>query len=188
MEEILASIRQIISEDSEGTSGKHAEDASSHAQSADDTPEAASEDDGVETESLTYVPEPPEDEADSEPEPHSTMAAVRHEPAPQLEAQVEHAAKAVSEPPRGAPRPAPVSRTDSEGASGMLLSREQGDAVSGSFGALAHTILAQNTRTLEDVVEEMLQPMLKSWLDDNLPTLVERLVKDEIERVSRGRR
>ena len=31
-------------------------------------------------------------------------------------------------------------------------------------------------------------PMLKSWLDDNLPSVVERLVKDEIERVSRGRR
>ena len=34
----------------------------------------------------------------------------------------------------------------------------------------------------------MLQPMLKSWLDDNLPGLVERMVQEEIERVSRGRR
>jgi cell pole-organizing protein PopZ len=33
----------------------------------------------------------------------------------------------------------------------------------------------------------MLRPMLKSWLDDNLPTLVERIVKAEIERVARGR-
>ncbi|MGN6461286.1 MAG: PopZ family protein, partial [Pseudolabrys sp.] len=29
--------------------------------------------------------------------------------------------------------------------------------------------------------------MLKSWLDDNLPSLVERIVRAEIERVSRGR-
>jgi cell pole-organizing protein PopZ len=33
----------------------------------------------------------------------------------------------------------------------------------------------------------MLRPMLKVWLDDNLPGLVERLVRAEIERVSRGR-
>jgi len=46
---------------------------------------------------------------------------------------------------------------------------------------------ANNARTLEDLVKEMLRPMLKSWLDDNLPGLVERIVKAEIERVSRGR-
>jgi hypothetical protein len=71
---------------------------------------------------------------------------------------------------------------------GPLLSPDKGAAVSGAFGTLAHTILAQNSRTLEDVVAGMLQPMLKSWLDDNLPSLVERMVKEEIERVSRGRR
>jgi cell pole-organizing protein PopZ len=60
--------------------------------------------------------------------------------------------------------------------------------VSGAFSALAHTILAQNARTLEDLVAEMLKPMLKDWLDDNLPSLVERLVQEEIYRVSRGRR
>jgi cell pole-organizing protein PopZ len=48
-------------------------------------------------------------------------------------------------------------------------------------------VLVQNARTLEDLVKEMLQPLLKSWLDDNLPGLVERLVRAEIERVSRGR-
>ena len=37
------------------------------------------------------------------------------------------------------------------------------------------------------LVREMLRPMLKVWLDDNLPSLVERLVRAEIERVSRGR-
>ncbi len=47
--------------------------------------------------------------------------------------------------------------------------------------------LTHNARTLDDLVEDMLRPMLKSWLDDNLPSLVERLVRAEIERVSRGR-
>jgi cell pole-organizing protein PopZ len=45
----------------------------------------------------------------------------------------------------------------------------------------------QNGRSLEDLVREMLRPMLKSWLDDNLPSMVERLVHAEIERVSRAR-
>ena len=56
-----------------------------------------------------------------------------------------------------------------------------------AFNTLAHTVLSNNARTLEDLVKEMLRPMLKSWLDDNLPSLVERIVKAEIERVSRGR-
>jgi cell pole-organizing protein PopZ len=48
--------------------------------------------------------------------------------------------------------------------------------------------LVQNARTLDDLVQDMLRPMLKAWLDDNLPTIVERLVRTEIERVSRGPR
>ena len=47
--------------------------------------------------------------------------------------------------------------------------------------------LGNADRTLEDVVRELLRPMLKEWLDDHLPPLVERLVKDEIARlVARG--
>ncbi len=71
---------------------------------------------------------------------------------------------------------------------GPLLSAESGSAISDAFGSLAQTFLAHNARTLEDVVTEMLQPMLKQWLDSNLPSIVERKVKEEIERVSRGRR
>ena len=67
-----------------------------------------------------------------------------------------------------------------------LLSAEATAAVNSAFGTLAHTVLVQNARTLEDLVREMLRPMLKTWLDDNLPNLVERLVRAEIERVSRG--
>lgn len=68
-----------------------------------------------------------------------------------------------------------------------LMSSATSAAVNSAFNTLAHTVLVQNARTLEDLVREMLQPLLKSWLDDNLPGLVERLVRAEIERVSRGR-
>jgi hypothetical protein len=68
-----------------------------------------------------------------------------------------------------------------------LISNETVRAVDSAFNTLAHTVIGQNARTLEDLVREMLRPMLKSWLDDNLPGMVERIVRAEIERVSRGR-
>ncbi len=69
----------------------------------------------------------------------------------------------------------------------QMLSHSTVSAVESAFNTLANTVLSNNARTLEDLVREMLRPMLKSWLDDNLPGLVERIVKAEIERVSRGR-
>ena len=68
-----------------------------------------------------------------------------------------------------------------------LLSSEASSAVDSAFNQLAQTVFTQNGHTIEDLVREMLRPMLKTWLDDNLPGLVERLVRAEIERVSRGR-
>jgi uncharacterized protein len=73
------------------------------------------------------------------------------------------------------------------GADRHLLSPRTTAAVDSAFNSLAQTVLVQNSRTLDDLVREMLRPMLKAWLDDNLPSLVERLVRAEIERVSRGR-
>ena len=69
-----------------------------------------------------------------------------------------------------------------------LISNATQTAVDQAFSSLANTVLGNNARTLEDLVKEMLRPMLKSWLDDNLPGLVERIVRAEIERVSRGGR
>jgi cell pole-organizing protein PopZ len=80
--------------------------------------------------------------------------------------------------------PAPVAARAGEP---QVLSGTTAKAVESAFNSLATTVLSNNARTLEDLVKEMLRPMLKSWLDDNLPTLVERIVKAEIERVSRGR-
>ncbi|MGC1777066.1 MAG: DUF2497 domain-containing protein, partial [Xanthobacteraceae bacterium] len=82
---------------------------------------------------------------------------------------------------------APMAAPRSGGEHGSLISQEASSAVDSAFNALAQTVLAQNARTLEDLVREMLRPMLKTWLDDNLPGMVERLVRAEIERVSRGR-
>lgn len=69
-----------------------------------------------------------------------------------------------------------------------LVSASTIEQVSRSFGELAAAIDGQQRRSLDEMAEEMLRPMLQEWLDDNLPTLVERLVREEIERVARGPR
>jgi cell pole-organizing protein PopZ len=68
-----------------------------------------------------------------------------------------------------------------------ILSRETGGLVANAFAQLQRTTqMPANGRTLEDLVVEMLRPMLTDWMDQHLPSIVERLVKAEIERVSRG--
>jgi uncharacterized protein len=89
--------------------------------------------------------------------------------------------------PMPAPAPAASSANPAALSEAVLLSPRATAAVDLAFNTLAHTVLVQNARTLEDLVREMLKPMLKAWLDDNLPNMVERLVRAEIERVSRGR-
>ena len=70
-----------------------------------------------------------------------------------------------------------------------LISKETTATVNSAFNTLAQTVLHHNSQTLEDMVSQMLRPILKVWLDDNLPSMVERLVRAEIERVSTsGRR
>lgn len=71
---------------------------------------------------------------------------------------------------------------------GQLVSMQTGEKVAAAFGELTAAIAAGQTRSFDEIAEEMLKPMLTQWLDDNLPTLVERLVREEIERVSRGTR
>jgi uncharacterized protein len=68
----------------------------------------------------------------------------------------------------------------------QLISREANNAVQAAFNALQRTIV-HNSQTLDDLVHEMLRPILKVWLDDNLPGMVERLVRTEIERISSSR-
>ena len=115
---------------------------------------------------------------------------VMREPTPQAfppqPAEAVLRAQAVPAEPLG---PAPKLRR-SEGAdiAERLLSPQSHASVSTAFNALASSTAPHVSPSLEDFVREMLRPMLKSWLDENLPALVERLVRQEIERVARGPR
>lgn len=102
---------------------------------------------------------------------------------PQDDLEFEETAPAPRQDPVAAERPAARNAAPTA----QILSHSTVSAVETAFNSLATTVLSNNARTLEDLVKEMLRPMLKSWLDDNLPGLVERIVKTEIERVSRGR-
>ncbi|NLR95890.1 DUF2497 domain-containing protein [Rhizobium sp. P38BS-XIX] len=73
-------------------------------------------------------------------------------------------------------------------AASPLLSEAAGAQISRSFEELAAIVDGGPRRSLDELAQEMLRPMLQEWLDDNLPTLVERLVREEIERVARGPR
>lgn len=68
-----------------------------------------------------------------------------------------------------------------------ILSGSSAQSVQSAFSRLADSVLARATgdRSIEDMTRELLRGMLKQWLDDNLPALVERLVREEIERVAR---
>ena len=169
MEEILASIRRIISEDD--------------APAAEAAPQAP----------------PPVMAPPPEPAMSSAMDDVlelnepvgRVEPAP--------APPPVMEPPRHAlddieimpraeaprhPEPvyAPMEREDS------ILSQHVAESAASHFGNLAQTVFMPGEgRTLEDVVKELLRPLLKDWLDTHLSAIVEAKVQSEVERISRRR-
>ena len=122
------------------------------------------------------LPDPP-------PQPAAPQASSFRKVDPQDDLEFTEAAAARAAPRAPAYEPPPLEMQAPQ----PMLSRSTVNAVESAFNTLANTVLSNNARTLEDLVKEMLRPMLKSWLDDNLPGLVERIVKAEIERVSRGR-
>jgi uncharacterized protein len=200
MEEILASIRRIIADEEtakpqtraapEPTPGRAAMGSESPRASEPAALRAAAEPvepDEIETGPAASVVQ---ETADPEPVPAAldlaeTMPASDADDAAFSDIDAHANDDFEDAPPEDASRPAGGHLRTIE-APEALLSAEATAAVNSAFGALAHTVLVQNARTLEDLVKEMLRPMLKTWLDDNLPNLVERLVRSEIERVSRG--
>jgi len=204
MEEILASIRRIIADDdaakpqSKPASPKPPEPPAKAAPPVAAAPsEPMGQDDidamlsAVEDDLDDVVPAQSESPAEVL-ELTEAMATPPPEPKPPAFRKIDAEQDVVFDEPPPAPsaplQPSPP-RPDPthDGSDPPLLSPAATAVVNSAFGTLAHSMLVQNAKTLEDLVKEMLRPLLKAWLDDNLPTLVERLVRAEIERVSRGR-
>lgn len=188
MEEILASIRRIIADDQEGVRAPESdkppialapalpafppldddEDVLDLAEVAPSPVKAPPRPLELEVPDLSFR-EVGDNQADfdaieDEPEPAGPPSPQR-EPPPVLRR---------AEPP-------PASNED------HLISSSTDATVGHAFNLLANSVSSTHSRSLEDLVREMLRPMLKHWLDDNLPTIVERLVRAEIERVARGK-
>ncbi|MGH6848215.1 MAG: PopZ family protein [Methylocella sp.] len=89
-----------------------------------------------------------------------------------------------------APRPDPngdALEPDSRaGAGRTFVSNAADGSVRAAFNALLASRFVQHRDAVIGLTRELLRPMLKTWLDDNLPGIVERLVSAEIERVARG--
>jgi cell pole-organizing protein PopZ len=181
MEEILASIRRIIADDEKPAEPEAApEEPVALAPQPEPEPEPEPiEDDvldlGAEAERVEDEPAAPVAASADDVDFVEPAVAVQPEPEPEPPQPVAFV------PPPVQPQPAPMDMA-------ALISDQAGAAVHSAFGALANTVLSNNARTLEDLVKDMLKPMLKTWLDDNLPAMVERLVRAEIERVARGGR
>lgn len=88
-------------------------------------------------------------------------------------------------PEATAPAAEPVAKTEP---AAHMLSQIAERQVAAAFQDLNHAVRAEPRRSFDDIAAELLRPMLQDWLDNNLPTLVERLVREEIERVVRGER
>ena len=82
--------------------------------------------------------------------------------------------------PAPAAAPAPAVATPEAAA---LISDNVAASVKSSFGALHGGMSISSSSTIEGLMSEMLRPMLKEWLDENLPETVERLVREEIQRI-----
>lgn len=112
--------------------------------------------------------------------------------APQLEAPTsEPVVEAAFERPSSNDAPAGTVQaraavTEAPAARAAILSEHTGRQVAAAFGELSDAFASRSKKTFDEMAEEMLRPMLQDWLDNNLPTLVEKLVREEIERVARG--
>ncbi len=131
--------------------------------------------------------------AEPQPQVPAVRAVVVDEDAFEAAAMADvEAAAVVAQQPQAEPEPMAISPAPERAGAGQdlksLVSAATIEQVSRSFGELAAAIDGQQRRSLDEMAEEMLRPMLQEWLDDNLPTLVERLVREEIERVARGPR
>jgi cell pole-organizing protein PopZ len=58
-------------------------------------------------------------------------------------------------------------------------------AMSGLTAVLAaNAAIGDGNQTLEQLVKDVLRPILKEWLDENLPDIVDRIVREEVERIA----
>tara|TARA_R110002095_G_scaffold167721_2_gene145548 strand:+ start:182 stop:823 length:642 start_codon:yes stop_codon:yes gene_type:complete len=196
IEEILDSIRQIISEDDDGEDESVEETEEPEEVVVEEKPAPApepevaatpdvqddvsteAEDDGDDVFELTDLVNSEENhlsvdlqEPDEEDIPEAVeveLEEIQPEPEPEV---------VVKEP---APKPAQTKQEDS-----LLTDTAESAAIAAMSELVRKTAVEHAGVTLEDIVRAELKPLLRDWLDKHLPTVIERLVQEELERVSK---
>jgi hypothetical protein len=103
-----------------------------------------------------------------------------------LAARMPEPGAAQAMPPVGQPVAALVSAPPLPASPDRLVSQSPEKRVAAAFDDLNLAFLRAKSVPSEQGVEAMLKPMLQDWLDNNLPGIVERLVREEIARIARG--
>lgn len=211
MEEILASIRKIISEDGEEEAENGQQAVAEAVVDEDPVPEEVPAEPDVPEEP---EPEPAAPEAevldltqmvnedgsvvdlDAERAQKAAEAASEPEPEPEpeevsfdeVEAEPEAPADDELELAEQAPEPETADLADLQ----ALVSDETRGAATASLVDLAASAgigfrdapaPAGGGQSLEALVRDALRPYLKAWLDDNLADLVDRIVREEIQKM-----
>jgi len=229
MEEILSSIRRIISDDNDSASSKAEEAPEEESKAAEEPVEEVAVDEPemdmeAALEAVDPEPEPANEENDDDDIFELTNVVEAEETSPEeapaedetddmggfgvadsgadVADDIEFVEVAVAEEPETMASPEPeimalpemgpepvleAEITDDAEAIDRLVSDGVGAAAAASFGDFANTLLSRGdgSTTVEELIQEMLRPLLKNWLDANLPNLVEKLVSEEIERIAR---
>ena len=181
MDDILASIRRILSDEDKA--------AKPPAEGVLVLDSSMMVEDGQVSPAETPESEPGQPQAGTASE---LMDASAHRDASPPPAQPEtgHPLLALTDDPVGSPAPPSVARAAPPATAPTLVAPEAAQAAAHSVGALMRTLAAERNAavsrgvvTIEDLVREEIRPLLKAWLDNHLPPLVERLVQAEIERV-----
>ncbi len=176
MEEILASIRKIIADEKDPAETNEPAPAAPESEDVLELTQMVQDDGSIMDLANPVVP-PAEDIPPPPPPPPPPV----FEPEPMPEPE-----PVFSPPP---PPPPPPEMSDD-----ALLSMAAETATSSALAALATSVhrppagslaVSRAGVTLEDMVKEMLRPLLKEWLDQNLPPIVDRIVQKEVERISR---
>jgi uncharacterized protein len=189
MEEILASIRRIISEDDdeEAPAKAEAEPAPETDLKPDQEPEPEPEPEAEPEEDVLELTEDDLEDAsqddidsmfDSVDEPEEELVMEEEEPEP--EPEVEIAAGGLD-----------IDDVDPAKGDEVIISDEVSQNIMGEFDALSALLTTGyqgSGNTLEDLVRELLRPILKNWLEENLPPLAERMVAKEIARLARTKK
>ncbi|WP_250157194.1 PopZ family protein [Tianweitania aestuarii] len=126
-----------------------------------------------EPEAVTQAPAAQAAAAEHEAASSVGASASKQDAMPTFEDLLEDEMKAAPEADTASPLPS-------------IISDKTGRQVAAAFGELSEAFAATRQKSFDEMAEAMLRPMLTDWLDNNLPTLVERLVREEIERIARG--